>query len=76
MDTTPIGLLAQAAMEKLDELDLESECIRSAALVIDVDGGDRVLVASTEDRPWVQVALLQEAIWSIEEERDDGDSSD
>lgn len=71
MDTTPIGLLAQAAMEKLDAEDYpESVTIRSAALIVDVDGGDRVLVAATEDRAWVQIALLKEAIWTVEEERD------
>jgi hypothetical protein len=71
-DTTSLGELAADTMTQV-AADFGDDCyIRTAAVIVEVDSGPAThfLVRSTDDRPWVTQALLNEAFDSIATLRD------
>jgi hypothetical protein len=72
MEVFEIGQFAASFMDKLNEDFGDDIEIRQLALVAEVDGEDftTILTACDDDRPWVQVAFVEEALASLEDRRD------
>lgn len=73
MDTSMLGILAANAMEQVSDMYGDEAMVRTAAIVMEVDVGDdsHFLVISSEDRFWVQRALLKEGIETLDYLRGD-----
>jgi hypothetical protein len=72
-------------MDRINEDFGDDVEIRTLSLVVEVEGEDAttILVSCDDDRPWVQIAFLEEALATLEDRRDamcardeDDDSSD
>lgn len=74
IDATPLGTLTARVMDHIESFGEENEgyTVRTAAIVVELDSpkNGRLFALSTDDRPWVIAALLDEAIRSIDHERD------
>ena len=77
IDATPLGELTARVMDHIETFGEANEgdeyTIRTAAIVVELDSvkHGRLFALSTDDRPWVLAALLDEAIRSIDQERDE-----
>jgi hypothetical protein len=85
MEVFEIGQYAASVMDRINEDFGDDADIRTISLAIEVDMGDAttILVSCDDDRPWVQIAFLEEALATLEDRRDamrgamdDGDYSD
>jgi hypothetical protein len=88
MEVFEIGQYAASVMDRINEDFGDDVDIRTISLVVEVDGEDAttILVSCDDDRPWVQIAFLEEALATLEVQRDeagdaildddDGDYSD
>lgn len=68
IDTGPLGILCAKVMDEVASEFGEDATVRTIALVVEVDRADStwMLVRSTDDRLWVQRALLDEGIAFID----------
>lgn len=76
IDATPLGALTARVMDHIETFgqdNTDEYTIRTAAVVVELDSAKhgRLFALSTDDRPWVIAALLDEAIRSIDHERDE-----
>jgi hypothetical protein len=68
MDTTPLGLYVTQVMEQVGA-DFDDDAVfRNIMIVLDVDTQDETVtvVSCDDDRPWVQLAFIEEAQATIE----------
>jgi hypothetical protein len=75
IDATPLGALTARVMDHIETFGAahgDEYTIRTAAVVVELDSekNGRLFALSTDDRPWVLAALLDEAVRSIDQERD------
>jgi hypothetical protein len=68
MDTTPLGLFVTKVMEQVGESFDDDAEIRTVGVLVEVDTGDATHIMATcdDDRPWVQIEFLHQAIYSLE----------
>lgn len=68
MDAGALGTFTAQTMEHIEDRFGDEATLRIVAIVAEVDVGDatEILVTSDDDRPWVQLAFLQEGVNSLE----------
>lgn len=72
MNVQRLGQLVAEAMEQIEAHYGDTATFRTAALIVELDLPDstELLVTATDDRPWCQIAFLDEALASLERRRD------
>jgi hypothetical protein len=68
MDAGSLGMFTAAVMEQIEERFGDEAVLRTVAVVAEVDTGPatEILVTCDDDRPWMQIAFLHEAVDSLE----------
>lgn len=68
IDTMMLGQLTAQTMDAVTEAFSEPYELRTVAIIVEVDSdkGGHLIVKSTEDRPWVLQAFLNEALDAVE----------
>lgn len=70
-DLSRLGTQAAELMEHIASTYGEDAEIRTVLLCVEVDSGRHTeILTSGDDRPWLQLAFLEEAIASVEAQRD------
>lgn len=68
IDTSMLGEIAAEAMERIAADFGDAATIRTVAIIAEIDVHDAThfYVASSDDRPWMQMAFLEQGIENIE----------
>lgn len=76
-DLSHLGLKAAELMEHIASVYGEDAEVRTVLLCVEVDTGDATeIVTAGDDRPWLQVAFLEETLATVEARRSELELAD
>lgn len=68
---SPLGVLCANVMEQIEERYGDAKILTAAVVVeVDTDDSTDILTACTDQRAWVQIKFLDEALSGLERARD------